>query len=240
VRRDHRPFPVKRLFQRFERAYADWFIRPQLETMGGHCILMKPWNIRLHGPGIYFGEQIHVVTASDRKVRLCVWEHQAGCGRIDVGDYSLICPGVRIDSATHIEIGANTMIAAGAYITDADWHDLYDRSQSIGTTAKVTLGENVWVGDGATVCKGVTVGRNSIIGAGALVASDVPENVIVGGNPAKIIKSLDPEREIKTREALLHDAEAVELEMIRVERYMLHQNTLLGWLKSLIKPGPND
>jgi hypothetical protein len=64
--------------------------------------------------------------------------------------------------------------------------------------------------------------------------------VIVGGNPAKIIKSLDPERKIKTRAALLHDAEAVEHEMMRVERYMLHQNTLLGWLKSLIKPGSND
>ncbi len=240
MRRDHRPFAVKRLYRRLELGYADWFIRPQLEAMGAHCILMKPWNIRLHGPHIYFGEQIHVVTTSDRKVQLCVWEHQAGSGRIDIGDYALICPGVRIDSATHIEIGANSMIAAGAYLTDADWHDIYDRSQPIGATAKVTLEENVWVGDGATVCKGVTVGRNSIIGAGALVASDVPENVIVAGNPAKIIKSLDPDREIKTRHALLRDAEALELEMIRVERYMLHHNTLFGWLKSLIKPGAND
>jgi hypothetical protein len=80
VRRDHRPFAVKRLYQRLERGSADWFIRPQLETMGAHCILMKPWIIRLHGPHIYFGEQIHLATASDRKVQLCVREHPAGSG----------------------------------------------------------------------------------------------------------------------------------------------------------------
>lgn len=240
MRRDHRPYAVKRFFQRVERLYADWFIRPQLESLGEHAILMKPWNIRLNGPGIYFGEQVHVVTANDRKVCLCVWEHADGTGRIDIGDYALLCPGVRIDSASHVEVGANTMLAAGAYVTDADWHDIYDRSQSIGATAKVTLEDNVWVGDGATVCKGVTVGENSVIGASALVASDVPPNVIVGGNPAKVIKELDPERLITRRQALLEDAATLEREMVNVDRYVLHQNTLIGWLKSLVKPGPQD
>lgn len=240
MRRDHRPYAVKRLFQRYEAFYTDWFIRPQLEALGDHPIVMKPWNLQLNGPEIYFGEQVHVVTASDRRVSLCVWEHPGGTGRIDIGNYALVCPGVRIDSATHVEVGANSMLAAGAYVTDADWHDIYDRSQAIGATAKVTLEDNVWVGDGATVCKGVTVGRNSIVGAGAVVASDVPANVIVGGNPARVIKELDPAQPIVMRQALLQDAEALRHEMVKVDRYVLHHNTLLGWFRSLVKPGPRD
>ncbi|MDZ7686153.1 MAG: DapH/DapD/GlmU-related protein [Gammaproteobacteria bacterium] len=73
------------------------------------------------------------------------------------------------------------MFAAGAYVTDADWHDVYDRTRTIGTTRPVTLEQNVWVGDGAIICKGVTIGENSVIGAGAVVTSDVPANVIAAG-----------------------------------------------------------
>jgi hypothetical protein len=52
----------------------------------------------------------------------------------------------------------------------------------------VKIGNNVWVGAHATILQGVTIGDNAIIAAGAVVAKDVPANVIVGGVPAKIIK----------------------------------------------------
>lgn len=55
----------------------------------------------------------------------------------------------------------------------------------------ITIQDNVWIASGATVCGGVTIGKNSIVGAGAVVLSDVPENVLVGGVPAKIIRTLD-------------------------------------------------
>ena len=45
---------------------------------------------------------------------------------------------------------------------------------------------------GATICPGVTIGENSVVAAGAVVTKDVPDNVVVGGVPAKIIKTLDP------------------------------------------------
>ncbi len=50
---------------------------------------------------------------------------------------------------------------------------------------------NVWIGDKATITKGVTIGDNVIIAANAVVNKDVPSNVIVGGIPAKVIKKLD-------------------------------------------------
>ena len=61
-------------------------------------------------------------------------DHQ---GNINVGDFVLLCPGVRVDSASLVTIGESSMLAAGAYI-DADWHDIYDRTQAIGRTAPVT------------------------------------------------------------------------------------------------------
>ena len=91
-------------------------------------------------------------------------------------------------------------LAAGVYITDADWHDIYDRSKPIGNTQAVVLEENCWIGDGSIICKGVTIGRNSVIGAGSVVSRSIPANVIAAGNPATVIKPLDADKNLVTRE----------------------------------------
>jgi acetyltransferase-like isoleucine patch superfamily enzyme len=105
---------------------------------------------------------------------------------------------VRIGSAHEILIGNNCMIASNAYITDSDWHDIYNRV-SIGKTAPIKIEDNVWIGDSVIVCKGVTVGENSIIGAGAVVVDDIPANCVAAGNPAKVVKKLDAVQPFTTR-----------------------------------------
>ena len=52
----------------------------------------------------------------------------------------------------------------------------------------VTIGDNVWLGGRSVITPGVTIGNNVVVAAGAVVVKDVPDNVVVGGNPAKIIK----------------------------------------------------
>lgn len=58
-------------------------------------------------------------------------------------------------------------------------------------TKPVLVKRNAWIGAGATILPGVTVGRNSVVAAGAVVAADVPDNTVVGGVPAKIIKIIE-------------------------------------------------
>ena len=54
----------------------------------------------------------------------------------------------------------------------------------------IEIGANAWLGGGAIVLPGVTIGENSVVGAGAVVTRDVPSDVVVVGNPARVIRSL--------------------------------------------------
>ena len=240
MRRDHRPYGLKRLDRAVERAWLRHFVGPQLDAIGPHCKVMRPWFLKVRGRNIRLGRCVHVIAAQDRHVSLTTWEHEDRVGRIDIGDYALICPGVRLDSACHIEVGSNSMIAAGAYLTDADWHDVYDRTRIIGSHGKVTLEDNVWIGDGAIVCKGVTIGANSVIGAGSVVRRDIPANVIAAGNPAAVVRPLDPERALVRRESLLANPEELDARMDALERYLLSGNSWPHWLRTLLAPSTED
>lgn len=240
MRRDHRPYAIKKLHRRLEQAYVEYFVRPQLDSLGSNYQLMKPWNFRIHGACIALGESPHVVTTRDRPVCLTTWAYGDYQGSIDIADYCLLCPGVRVDSASSVRIGSNTMLAAGAYVTDADWHDIYDRSKPIGRTAPVILGDNVWVGDSSIVCKGVNIGDNSVIGAGSVVTSDIPANVIAAGNPARVIRELDPDVPLRRRQDLLADADRLNREIDALDRYLHSANSAWSWLRSKLRPSNRD
>ena len=76
------------------------------------------------------------------------------------------------------------MFANGAYISDSDWHGIYDRALPVGKSSQVVLEDNVWIGDSAIVNKGVTIGKNSIVGAGSVVVKDVPKNCLLYTSPS--------------------------------------------------------
>lgn len=68
--------------------------------------------------------------------------------------------------------------------------DVQTRNQGLEYARPITIGNNVWIGGGVNVLSGVTVGNNVVIGAGSVVTKDVPNDVVVAGNPAKIIRNL--------------------------------------------------
>ncbi len=86
-----------------------------------------------------------------------------------------------------ITIGNNVKVGANTLITDGDWHPEDFRS---GSPREITIDNNVWIGEGVKILKGVHIGENSVIGAGSVVTKDIPKNTIAAGNPCKIISKV--------------------------------------------------
>jgi acetyltransferase-like isoleucine patch superfamily enzyme len=234
--RDLRPWYIKKAWYRLQHLYVRRYLVPQLTCLGDHPFIIKPWYIELFGGPIRIGSHVTLLGCSDKKTRLTVWSDKTDIPGITVGDHVLISPGVRISAAHSIFISDSCMLASHAYITDSDWHGIYDRSLPPMETHSVVLEENVWIGDSAIVCKGVRIGRNSIVGAGSVVTGDIPPNVIAAGNPARILRRLDPEKTIITRKDRYHDTDQMTRYLEASEKAALEGNTLMGWLKSLIFP----
>ena len=89
-------------------------------------------------------------------------------------------------SLGEIEIGARATIAQEAYLSTGS-HD-FDQTGMPLVTAKITIGDDAFIGARAFVLPGVTIGARSIVGACSLVTKDVPENVIAAGNPCKVLR----------------------------------------------------
>lgn len=234
--RDFRPYYVKKAWYRLQHLYIRHTLAPQLSHLGKHPFIVKPWHIELFGGPIRIGDHITLLGCSDKKTRLTVWSDKKNIPGIVIGDHVLISPGVRISAANEISIADSCMLASHVYITDSDWHGIYDRSLPPTETSRVVLEENVWIGDSAIVCKGVTIGKNSIVGAGSVVTSDIPQNVMAAGNPARVIRELDPEKTIITRKDRFSDTKAMTGLLESMEKENLKDNTLWGWIRSFIFP----
>ncbi len=93
---------------------------------------------------------------------------------------------------TKITVGSRTLIGVNVTITDSDFHGIHPENRNNGKyiCKPVIIEENVFIGNNCTILKGVTIGENSIVANGSIVIKDVQSNTIVGGNPAKLIKSV--------------------------------------------------
>lgn len=112
------------------------------------------------------------------------------CGKnITVGKNVFINSGCHFQDQGGITIGDGTLIGHCVVLATLN-HDFSPSKRSTLHPAPIVIGKNVWIGANATIVPGVTIGNGSIIAAGAVVTKDVPENVVVGGVPAKIIKTV--------------------------------------------------
>jgi len=101
--------------------------------------------------------------------------------------------GLLIISAERIEIGNDCLIGKDVQMIDFDAHGLApsERRNSIGKVKPIVIGRNVWIGNNVIILKGTEIGNNSVIGAGAAVTGGkFPSNVVIAGNPARIVKNI--------------------------------------------------
>ena len=115
-------------------------------------------------------------------------------GDVIIGDHTRI--GIHNTIIGPVSIGNHVNLAQGITVTALN-HNFTDTSKRIDeqgiSTKQVTIGDDVWIGANAVILPGVTIGRHVVVAAGAVVTKDVPDNCIVGGVPAKVIKELRDE-----------------------------------------------
>lgn len=111
---------------------------------------------------------------------------------IHAGDDFLTNYNVTILDIAPVYIGDHVMIGPGTLITTVNYPlSPRKRRQHIGQAKPVRIGNDVWIGGNCTILPGVTLGNNVVVAAGAVVTKDVPDNCVVGGVPAKVIKAIE-------------------------------------------------
>ena len=111
---------------------------------------------------------------------------------IHLGDHVYMNFGCCILDVMEVRMGNNVMLAPNVQIYTAT-HPLEARARNSGReyAKAIRIGSDVWIGGGAIICPGVSIGNGVVVGAGAVVTRDIPDNVFVAGNPARVIKEID-------------------------------------------------
>jgi acetyltransferase-like isoleucine patch superfamily enzyme len=118
--------------------------------------------------------------------------------RLSIGDGTYIGRFCTIACINKVTIDCNVLISDKVYIGDA-MHgflrtDIPIKAQYLWSPGPIRIKDGAWIGINAAILPNVTIGRNSVVGANSVVTKDVPDFCIVAGNPARILKKIDPEQ----------------------------------------------
>ena len=124
----------------------------------------------------------------------CDYGHNIHLGKNFFANYNC----VMLDEAP-ITIGDNVFIAPNvSFYTAGHPSDVERRNEWLEYAWPITVGNNVWICGGVTITPGVTIGDNSIIAAGSVVTNDIPSNVIAGGNPCRVIRTITEKDKLRS------------------------------------------
>ena len=145
--------------------------------MAGSIFLAKDSSLEVDAFDVYAGSRINVNEGAVLKL---------GSGYMNYG-----CV---LDVFSSVSIGREVVISERVIIRDSDNHTVVEDGKETGmdvtpTACPIVIEDHVWIGMNVIILKGVTIGEGSIIAAGSVVNKDVPAHCMVGGVPAKVIKT---------------------------------------------------
>lgn len=197
IRKIYNRYKFNKLLKRYKNFYK----------IDSSTILNNGFSIRLNNPY----HRLYLTINKDCIINgQFIFESETGSIFIDehsyIGNSSFIC-------RSKIEIGKNVTIAWGSTFYDHDSHSLdyierrkdidselndirtgnhfiHNKNWNVVNSKPIKICDDAWIGMNCIILKGVTIGEGAIVGAGSVVTKDVPAWTVVGGNPAKIIKTL--------------------------------------------------
>jgi acetyltransferase-like isoleucine patch superfamily enzyme len=164
--------------------------------------LLTPYGRRLELDGIAFiGPGVIIEIGKTARIELGRWSWighgtkiRAHEGVVSIGAKTVLGQECTISAYQHVSIGRECVIADRVMLIDFD-HGVVEVDRPVRLQGiykrDVRVGNNVWIGYGACILRGVTIGDNAIIGTSAVVTRDVPANAVVAGVPARVIRMRD-------------------------------------------------
>lgn len=185
------------LKNKFDSLYSLW-ISNFLGSIGNNSKILYP--CKLWGGGSKH-IKIGCGTTIQKHCILGCWINYAGDSftpSITIGDGCNIGEYTHLTSINKITIGNGLLTGRYVYIGDNS-HGMFSSEEAsippirrkLYSKGEIVIGNNVWIGDKATVLAGVTIGNNVVVAANAVVTKDIPSNTMVAGCPAKIVKQLN-------------------------------------------------
>ena len=160
------------------------------------------WRGRLETDGLCFvGPGVTFEIGKHAKVRLGRWcwighgtKIRAHEGEVSIGAKSVLGQECTISAFQHVSIGRECIVADRVMLIDFD-HGVVEVDRPIREQGiykrDVNVGHNVWIGYGASFLRGCDVGDNAVVGTYSVVTKDVPDNAVVGGVPARLLRMRD-------------------------------------------------
>lgn len=186
------------LWKRIFVQYIVWKKGIPIRTRSGSFSLGE--NTSIHPRLLEFCELSKITIGMDCNIMgslIC----RTGESSIEIGDRCFIGKNSVILSSSKISIGDDVLIGGDCYITDNDGHSLDSRFRRMDVLnsklgikdwdhvkmKEVTICDQVWIAPKSIILKGVTIGKGAVVGAASVVTHNVPDKMLVAGNPAKII-----------------------------------------------------
>lgn len=188
------PRILKWLNRRLNQIYSFWKVH---EFKTGAINIFFQYPMYLHGGKyISIGDNFNC----GLRLRLEAYDMHLGhtfCPKITIGNNVSINHDCHIGAINEILIEDGVLIASKVFITD-HYHgeitqlgiQLPPAERKLFSKGAIRIGKNVWIGEGVVILPNVTIGANSIIGANSVITRNIPENTVVAGNPAIVIRTL--------------------------------------------------